>query len=970
MNNVPNYTLLEEKKMEEMSGVGLHFRHNKTGAKVFIISNDDNNKTFSISFRTPPTDSTGLPHILEHSVLCGSKKFPVKDPFIELYKGSLNTFLNAMTFSDKTMYPIASCNDQDFTNLMNVYMDAVFYPNIHIEDKILKQEGWHYELVSAEDDITYKGVVYNEMKGAFSSPDQVLFRKIQQHLFPDTIYRNESGGDPDYITELTNEDFIAFHHKYYHPSNSYIFLYGDFDVAEKMKWLDDNYLKDFDACDVDSVIGFQAPFKELREATEIYPISSTEDKKEKTYLSLNFVTKSVAHQVDYVGLEILEYVLLEAPGAPLKKALIDANLGKDVFGNFDSSILQPTFSIVVKNAEEDRKDEFLQIIQSTLQKIATEGLDKNKLKAALNRFEFKVKEADFGRYPKGVIYAINAMDAWLYDQSPFLHFSYNAIFDELKKITEEGYFDQLIRNNLLNNSHAVLLVLKPDSEVLSKKELEIKARLKDYKESLNSEEIQDLVRQTAELETYQNEPESEEHIQCIPLLELEDIPKEVEWLDVEKTVINGIQLIRHQTFTNNITYLQLAFDAMKVPMELVPYTSLLTQILGKMNTKKYGFSELSDEINLHTGGIRCGMNIYGINGDQDSFKPCLEISMKCFNHKLIKLFEIIKEILMGTIFTDKKRLKEIILESKSRLESSLSDDGNSTAAKRAESYFSKSSLYNEYTSGIDFYRFLEGCADNFDANADKIINDLSNLTQILFRTDHLLVGQTSEEPAFEIVAHELASFSEALFKDSIKREDICLTPIKKNEGFMTSSKIQYVAQAGNFVQEKYSYTGEVRVLQTILGLDYLWSQVRVKGGAYGCWVSFHRDGNVCFVSYRDPNLKETLGVYEKVVDYIDTFEADEREIRKYIIGTISKLDQPLTPSMKNQRILALDGAKLSVMELQKERDEVLSTTPDKIRFLGAMVRSVLKQQNICVIGNENKVQDVKDLFMSVENLLK
>ncbi|PKM95403.1 MAG: peptidase M16 [Firmicutes bacterium HGW-Firmicutes-1] len=962
------YTLLEKKKIEELNAVGQLFIHGKSGAKLFIISNDDNNKAFSISFRTPPGDDTGLPHILEHSVLCGSRKFPIKDPFVELAKGSLNTFLNAMTFSDKTMYPVASCNDKDFENLMDVYLDAVLYPNIKREDKILKQEGWHYELYEEGEELTYKGVVYNEMKGVFSSPEQTLFRKIQQSLFPDNAYHFESGGDPEFITDLTQENFLDYHKKYYHPSNSYIFIYGDVNVGEKLEWLHNHYLKDFEAIEIDSRIPKQAPFDQRREVIEAYPISSNESLDSKTYLSLNFVTGEITNKCEYVGLEILEYILLEAPGAPLKKALLEAAIGKDVFGSYDNSILQPTFSIVVKNSEEAKKDQFLEVVFKTLQKLSDEGLDKKKIEAAINHFEFKTKEADYGRYPKGVVYAMKSMDSWLYDASPYEHLAFNKTFEELKEGVDNGCFDNLIKKYFLNNNHSTVLILKPDQEMLVKKEEDIKNKLKAYKDSLSPEQLKKLVSETNDLENFQNEKESKENIESIPLLSLDDIKKEIEPMILDEKVINNVRWLRHINFTNNIVYVQFDFDTTKVPMHLLPYIGLLTGIFGKMNTEFYDYGDLSTEININTGGIKFNVNVYGVNDETDVFRPKFELSGKCFSDKVPKLFELSREMLFNTQFEDKKRLAEIVAELKSRMQMSLSSSGHTTAANRAESYFSKAAYYREWVSGVSYYEFLEKCDSNFDSISDEMVKNLKQLVHIIFRPENLIVGVTCEKEALNVLDHEMNIFVESLDHNILSLDDISFELEQRNEGFMTSGKVQYVAKAGNFLLEGHKYSGYLRVLQTILSLDYLWHNVRVKGGAYGCMASFKRSGSMYFVSYRDPNLKETLEVYDNMFSYISTFSGDEREMRKYIIGTISKLDQPLTPSMKNDKMISLYFGNISGEHLQKERDEVLTTTPEQIRELAFLIKDTLKQDNVCVLGNEKKVEELKVLFGETKHL--
>ena len=962
------YTKIKEEFIKELNSNGILYIHNKSGARICCLSNDDNNKSFSITFRTPPNDNTGLPHILEHSVLCGSRKFPVKDPFVQLAKGSLNTFLNAMTFSDKTMYPIASCNDKDFENLMDVYLDAVFYPDIYNNPMILEQEGWHYELNNESENIIYKGVVYNEMKGAFSSPEQILFRKIQQSLFPDNAYGFESGGDPEYIPDLTYDDFISYHKTYYHPSNSYIFLYGDCNMEEKLNWLDEKYLDGFENIEVNSKLKRQEPYKKLHELKEHYPISQNEEEKDNAYLALNYVAGDVTNNCEYYGLEILEYILLEAPGAPLKEALIDSNIGKDVFGSYDNGLLQPTFSIVVKNTEEENKEKFIKIVNEVFENLSKNGLDRDKIESAINYYEFKAKEADYGRYPKGVIYAIKAMDSWLYGGDPFEHFRYDIIFRKLREGIENGCFNTLINKYFINNTHKSLLILKPDKTLLSRKEKEVEEKLKAMKESLTKDEIKDLIEKTVRLNEYQNQEDSVEDLEKIPLLKISDINKNNTELDIEIKVSKDLKIIKNTTFTNNIVYLKLAFDTKKVPKELVSYVGLITKLLTKMSTNKYDYIKLSNEINTHTGGIKVNASVYGDKEKLNEYNPKIEITGKAFSNKTSKLFELIKEILNNTSFEDEKRLKELIIEAKSRLQMTLNSSGHTSAATRAESYFSNIAIYRDKVSGIDFFSSLKEIESLFEKDINEIINNLNKVKDIVFRPENLILCFTGQKEDYDKVEEESINLRESIFENQVKYEQENIELVKKNEGFMTPNKIQYVAKAGNFLKAGYEYSGELKVLQTIISLEYLWNNVRVKGGAYGAMVSIKRNGDTYLVSYRDPNLKETLAIYDGVVDFIRNLEITERELTKYVIGTISNIDQPLTPAQKMDKALSMVINGITNEDLQKERNEVLSITPEKLKTYGDLLESVMEENNICIIGNENKIDENKEIFNEIKHL--
>ena len=513
------YEVLQTEDLSDLKSKGTLLKHKKSGARVLLMENDDENKVFTIGFRTPPSDSTGVPHIMEHSVLCGSKEFPVKDPFVELVKGSLNTFLNAMTYPDKTVYPVASCNDKDFQNLMHVYMDAVFYPNIYQNDKTFRQEGWSYKLDNPDGELTISGVVYNEMKGAFSSPEGVLDRVVLNSLFPDNTYSVESGGDPEVIPELTYERFLDFHRKYYHPSNSYIYLYGDMNMEEKLRWLDEKYLSDFENEPVDSEIHLQKPFTEMKEVVQEYSIASEESEEDNTYLSYNKVIGTTLDEKLYLAFEILDYALLSAPGAPLKKALLDAGVGKDISGSYDNGVYQPIFSVISKNANVEQKEEFVRVIEDTLKDIVKNGINKKALRAGINYHEFRFREADFGNYPRGLMYGLQLFDSWLYDETkPFIHMQAIPTFEFLKEQVETGYFEELIQKYLLDNTHGSIVIIKPERGRTARMDKELADKLQAYKASLSKEEIDALVKATKELEEYQEEESAPEDLAKIPVL--------------------------------------------------------------------------------------------------------------------------------------------------------------------------------------------------------------------------------------------------------------------------------------------------------------------------------------------------------------------------------------------------------------------------------------------------------------------
>lgn len=964
------YEVIEEKELKDLNSLGYVLKHKKTGAKVALISNDDDNKVFCIGFRTPPEDSTGVPHILEHSVLCGSKNFPVKDPFVELVKGSLNTFLNAMTYPDKTVYPVASCNDKDFQNLMHVYLDAVFFPNIYKTEKIFMQEGWHYDMQSPEDDLTINGVVYNEMKGAFSSPDDVLYRSMTEALYPDTTYGVESGGDPEIIPKLTYEAFMDFHRKYYHPSNSYIYLYGNIDMAEKLEFIDKEYLSGFDYLEVDSRIECQKPFGEdTREMMKPYPISESENEAESAYLSMNYSVGSALDKVVTAAFDIIDYVLCSAPGAPLKQALTDKKVGKEVYSMYESGILQPMFSVVAKDTSLEKKELFVETIEKVLQEIVEKGFDKKALKAAINYYEFKYREADFGSYPKGLMYGLKAFDSWLYDEKvPFLHLEANEVFDLLKKKAEEGYFEELVREYLIENTHKVLVMLKPEKGLTERRDAALKASLQEKKEQLSKAQIAEIVAQTKALEEYQEAEDSKEDMAKIPLLSREDIGKQARKIVNEECKMKDIPALYHEVFTNGIAYIRMVFEIADMPEELLPYLGVYKSCLGLLNTANYQYGDLFNEINLVTGGMSVVNNNYANVQDVDKYRLTIEVKTKVLYENIEKAVVLMKEILMTSDFTDTKRLQEIIAEGRSRTQSQMMSAGHSVAVGRVASYGSVSGEIGELISGVPFFRLLCELDDHFESKKDDLIQKLQEISKFVCRKENLMVDLISTKEAFEKLENCVDTLAEKLYSCPVKKEKYVPMVSVKNEGFMTSGQVQYVCRGGNFKKKGLEYSGALRALKVMMGYEYLWNNVRVKGGAYGCMCAFGKSGECYFVSYRDPNLGKTIEVFEKAAENIRNYEADERTMTQYIIGAVSDLDIPMNPSALGLFSLSAYMTGVTQEMLQKERDELLSATQEDMRGLAEYIEAFVTENHLCVVGNAEKIKEEDGLFMHTENL--
>ena len=972
VNDLTAYEVIQKADLSDLQSEGILLKHRKSGARILLMKNDDENKVFAIGFRTPPSDSTGVPHIMEHSVLCGSRDFPVKDPFVELVKGSLNTFLNAMTYPDKTVYPIASCNDKDFQNLMHVYMDAVFYPNIYEHDEIFRQEGWSYKLDEPDGELTISGVVYNEMKGAFSSPEGVLDRVILNSLFPDTSYANESGGDPEVIPELTYEQFLDFHRKYYHPSNSYIYLYGNMDMEEKLRWLDENYLSDFDATEVDSEIKYQEPFSEMREVVQEYSITSDESEADNTYLSYNKVIGTSLDEKLYLAFQILDYALLSAPGAPLKKALVDAGIGKDIMGSYDNGIYQPIFSVIAKNANMEQKEDFVRVIEDTLRNIAENGMDKKALRAGINYYEFRFREADFGNYPRGLMYGLQLFDSWLYDEEkPFIHMQAISTFEFLKNQVDTGYFEELIRKYLLDNTHGAVVIIRPERGRTARMDKELAEKLQAYKESLSAEEVEKLVNATHELEQYQEEESSPEDLAKIPVLKREDISRDIAPIFNEEMEMDGVKVVHHNVETNGIGYVTLMFDLSGIREELLPYVGILQSVLGIIDTNNYEYGELFNEINVNTGGIGTSLELYTdvTKVKEKEFRATFEMKGKALYPKMNVMFKMMREILMESRLDDEKRLKEILAMLKSRLQMSFLSSGHTTAALRALSYTSPMAKFKDDTDGIGFYETVRMIEEDFDSHKAELIHNLKEISQRIFRADNMMVSCTAAKEGLAAVQEAFPAVRGSLHSGEKLLEEPCILHCtKRNEGFKTSSKVQYVARVGNFIVGGAKYSGALQILKVILGYDYLWQNIRVKGGAYGCMSNFNRIGEAYLISYRDPNLKRTMEVYEGVVDYLKDFNVSDRDMNKFIIGTMSNLDRPMNPAAKGARSMNLYMNHVSEEMIRTERGQILDARQEDIRNLAGVLQAMLDQHLICVIGSEDKIEEQKDMFLEVRTL--
>ena len=966
---IHGFRLVRMEEIAEAEGRAHTFVHEKTGARLFFLETADDNKVFSISFRTPPVDDTGVAHIVEHSVLCGSRKYTLKEPFVELVKGSLNTFLNAMTFPDKTMYPVASRNARDFQNLMDVYLDAVFYPSMRTNPQVLMQEGWHYELDDADAPLRYSGVVYNEMKGALSAPDDLLGSRIMAALYPDTTYGCESGGDPDAIPGLTQEMFLDFHARYYHPSNSYIYLYGDLDIEEKLAYLDSAYLSHFERIPVPSRIDRQKPFAGQVKVEHFYPIGTEEPLEENSFLSLNWVIGDTSDRKRVMALQILDHALLRMQGAPLRQALIDAGLGRDVDSNYESDVLQPFFSIVVSKSETARADEFVRIVKETLRKLADGGLDHTLVQASLNTLEFRLRESDFGSSPKGLIYGIRMMKTWLYDGTPEDYLRYEDVLAELKAGLADGYFEQVIREAFLENSHEALVTLAPSRTLGAEREAAQEKILAEKKAAMSADEIAAVMDSCAALKASQEEPDTEEALASIPILARSDIRADAERLPLDVRGCAGTKVLYSDLETNGIVYLNFYFPMAAVAQEDLPYAYLLAEMFGAVDTARHSYAELAMLRSLYTGGIGADIVAYTRAGEPDSLAPRFKLRAKVLKENLPRLFDLLAEIIMESDFSGAKRIREIVDEEKTGMELSLQRAANQVVAARIAGYLMPSGCYTE-VGGLPFHDFLRAFKDDFAARHARMQAAVARILPQIFNRSDLMVSITAPASDYDTVAAGLADFQAKLSAEAFPVAPYTWEIAARNEGLMTQSRVQYVAKGANFIKLGYSYTGVLRVLETLLRYDYFWTRIRVQGGAYGAMTQFNRNGFMVFASYRDPNLAETFAVLDETADYVRTFDVSDREMDKFIIGTMSNVDTPLTPQMKGDMAATFHLRGITWEDRQRAREEILTAQQKDVRALADMIEAAMRADVRCVLGGEEKIRANEAIFGEIRPALR
>ncbi len=956
------FKLTKKEEIAELKSLCLLFEHERTGAELMVLENEDDNKVFSATFRTPPTNDAGVAHILEHSVLCGSKNFPVKEPFVELMKGSLQTFLNAMTFPDKTMYPVASRNRKDFFNLMNVYMDAVFYPII--SEDTFKQEGWHYELTKPEDKIVYKGVVFNEMKGVFSDPESWVDRQLAHSLFPSTTYGYESGGDPKSIPDLTYEDFKGFHERHYHPSNSRLFLYGDGDTNEYLQFLNEKYLKDFDRIEVNTSIQHQRSFRKPKRKSFSYPVSSQESLEKKTYVLQGIKLDKATNYEHCLGFSILSHLLLGTSASPLRKALIDSQLGSEIIGGgFDDNRADTIFAVGLKGTEADHEEKILGIINSTLKDLVKNGIEEDMVRSAVNSVDFRLREANFGGFAKGIVYNIQALGSWLYGKDPFSHLKFEKVMSKIKKKSSQGYFEDLISRYLIENNHKSILVATPHAGLGKKIEARERKKLKEVKNELSAEEIKALIEETARLQENQLKGDSPEALAALPSLEIKDVPDSIEKYPLEKKGSNGKTILFHDLFTNHIAYTQIGFNIHTVPQEMLQYVPLMGSLVLGMGTKRNSYTEISKKIGINTGGIRCSHYSSATVQDRQSIISYVFFNGKALTEKVGDLFELFNELFSEYSFENSKRLVEIIRSAKADMEDSIVPSGNHYVQSRLQSYHSRVGKFDELTDGITYYRFLEGLLKQVEEDPQTVARQFQKVAERIFTKQNILFNVTCEEKDYAKIEKRLNSLYDLLSDSKSEVEEWDFKTVSKNEGFLTASNVQHVGKGANLYEMGFKYSGQFEVLKGLLRTGYLWDKVRVHGGAYGSSNSFNfLTGDYGLVSYRDPNLSETLGVYDEIADFLAQLDIPPEELKKIIIGCVGKMDPPLTPDRKGSSSMIdyLTG-RTHEMKLQFRR-ELLSTQLEDLKKYSELFEKIRDEGKVCVLGNESKLKKEKAVF--------
>jgi len=953
------FTLLQEQTIPELDATVHYYVHKRTGARLLSVINDDENKVFSINFRTPPKDSTGVAHILEHSVLNGSEKYPVKDPFVQLRKGSLATFVNAFTYPDKTCYPVASQNIQDFYNLIAVYMDAVFHPLL--SEQTLMQEGWHFELNDPSEPLTYKGVVFNEMKGAYSSPDGVLGTQVRNSIFPKHVYGVVSGGDPRHIPDLTYEAFKSFHETYYHPSNSFIFFYGNDDPENRLELIE-KYLKPYKKLRVKSKIPLKKPFKRAKKVQDAYDAGQDADIRKKHYLTVNWALPDTSDPVMNFSLRILGHILIGTPASPLKKALLDSGLGEDLAGiGLESSLRQIIFSVGLKGTRTRDAKKIERLILNTLENLVREGIDPDMIAAAINTIEFRLRENNTGGFPRGIALMLRSLTTWLHDDDPIKLLAFEASLSDIRaRLANDGrYFEKLIQAHLLDNTHRTTLRFKPDPELGRRFDEDEKARLGKIREALTEQQLDEIAEKTRQLKEHQETPDSEEALATIPVLRLEDLEKQGKTVPIEVTETQEAKVLYHDLFTNGIVYLDLGFDLHALPRELLSLTEIFARALLEMGTETEDYVKLSQRIGKSTGGISGTAVAATVIGSRESLAK-LFLRGKATVQQSAKLLNILQDILLTAKFDNRERLKQIVLEEKAGLESSLVPQGHIYVNQRLRAQFIESGWVKEQMSGISYLFALRDLEKAIDKKWSSVLENLEAMREALINRKALLCNVTVDSANWDTFKPQLDAFLPALPSRDTKLSAFNIQPVQTKEGLTIPAQVNYVGKGANLYDLGYEYDGSAEVIVSYLRTAYLHEKIRVQGGAYGAFsVLDDASGMFTYLSYRDPNVAATLENFDKAPAFLkglDSSRLSDNELTKAIIGAIGDIDAYQLPDAKGYTSMLRYLTHRTDALRQKTRDEVLSTNGADFIAFGEVLEKAARSEAIAVLGSQNALE--------------
>ena len=957
-----SFNLIEEKHIPELNATAKLYTHKRTGARLLSVINDDENKVFSINFRTTPKDSTGVAHILEHSVLGGSEKYPVKEPFVELLKGSLATFVNAFTYPDKTCYPVASQNMQDFYNLIDVYIDAVLHPLI--TEETLMQEGWHYELEDPASPLTYKGVVFNEMKGAYSSPENLLARTIQQSLFPKHVYGVDSGGDPRNIPDLTYENFKAFHSTYYHPSNSFIFFYGNDDPEKRLKLME-GYLKPYKKIRVKSQVPLAKPFKKPKSIKYSYDAGQDKDIKKKHYLTVNWLLPDTSDPVLDFSFSILANILIGTPASPLKKALLDSGLGEDLAGlGLENELRQQIFSTGLKGTKASSAKKIEKLIFDTLEALVRDGIDPDMTAAAINTLEFRLRENNTGAFPRGIAIMLSSLTTWLHEDNPFKLLAFESPLTEIKArlANDRRYFEKLIQTHLLENVHRTTLRFQPDPELGRRFEEEEKSRLAAIREGMSADQLKECVEKTQQLKLLQETPNSPEALATMPFLQLSDLEKENKTIPIETIQVQDTPVLYHDIFTNGIVYLDLGFDLHTLPKELLPLTEIFARCLTEMGTDKEDYVKLSQRIGKSTGGIYGSAVSTTARGSKENVSK-LFMRGKSTVGQSNELLGIMKDILLTTKFDNRERLKQIVLEEKSGLESSLTPRGHVYANQRVRAQFGGAGWVNDQMSGIGYLFALRQLAKDIDKKWDSVLQKLETMRDLLINAKSLICNVTLDAEHWKSFRPHLENFIFAMPDKDVTLKAFDVKPNFEKEGLTIPAQVNYVGKGANLYDLGYEFDGSANVITGYLGMAYLWEKIRVLGGAYGGFCTFDSNSGIfSFLSYRDPNLDATLENYDGAAAFLKNLDAkslSDSELTKAIIAAIGEMDAYQLPDAKGYTSMMRHLTGRTDEVRKKERDEILSTNGEDFIAFGEALEKAAKSEAVAVLGSQSAIESSK-----------